>query len=1370
MRLIVFTATVLAIAASAFAYAVAPIATIELRDNGAAHLRAQWREVPNASNARPEVRGAYTSMRSTYQDKIKLLSNLELLTNPNCFADVIRINDAALAVRVIGNTNMAAVVDRVGDAVPVEYEWTTFVSAFCGNVANNAGDGVHEKCNAAIPATGSSYRIQRITIENLTLGLHWSEDAIDLEPARMSNVIAAPGDRMRVTHNLTTYAVVSLFGYGVGVFDVNGIESNEVAGISPTGVARAREQVILRANAEDTPVPSGPQYVGDLAFSPESHILAAGGSAVKVYALDTRKGVVEFVVTPPDQIALSGKLVLTGGVSPRFDALKQALIDSGIANPAVRFNTAALYHNPNTNKDYLLIAALDYGLLVVEVGAVPLSGESFADVVLIKDAAWAVRVIDKTNMAAVVDGTGRVSLVDLSRVDERDLTSGDDLFPTIATALSAGTQDPRILWKSEHPIAIGTIAPVIDPETGILIGADLLGKRVRLASVLDPKLRVMVNVGDAVGGNSLQEVSSIVPLGIEAPSGVLRCNGADPNCHGSLAVFRIEAKLPGSMTESTPGGVAVAVESERVVGIDAPQSPGPYPVAHLRQKKRDGNVDARATNDFTLRRVLDFAAAAVPELRYQKGWNRFASDWVVAIADPRAAKEFGGAPADCTACKRPAYLDSVANVRELYTAGRFLSIRPEVSSAGGYGFVDRARARVSTTPADTVRPANVLVAAEAPPAADGMLQETTYVHSGELETGAIDFDAGGRAGWNVVVDRTYRSRTIGLSPLAPGWDSSMFRRLRALPNGNVEYRDGAEIWTFKVVGSEYVAPLGVSLKLARREGGWNLIDQKFRVFSFDDWGRLVRESDEFYSPTDAASGNVIHYLYDVQGRLATIVDPVGRQTNLTYFGDSSPNAGLLERIDDWHTPSRRVQYEYDNGRRLTRVQLPEVANTSGARPEVRYAYASASNAYKDQLELLPNLESITDPKEAVSGGSKRVSFEYGTAGLERDRVVKQTWGTNETATFAYPSATNAIVKDVLGQERRYTLTENNANDLGADRAHVTELREVAVPVWSGAPFGQLPASVTAGASATSSTDRVWTFAYADGMQTSAKLNGVSETRVAYTSAPGVAGKLVASTTSGPASGISSTAIAPAWMPSDAPISRVFEYQSGPNAASFLKAITAGNKRIESPEAHRNNVGAVQALNDSITATSKYEKNGLIKESASSGGTDTAGTGAKSRIEYFSDSAPKHARSLPHLIRQGEGAAELITEVTYPSETQTVETDPRGVITTTDLDTWQRPIRIRVVKPGDPLALETRYEYDASGRIEKIVEKQNGADVTTSYAYDVMGRRTTTTSDNIATVGTVTTSTTYDLANRKAATTQPGGAITTTEVDALAVRS
>lgn len=88
-----------------------------------------------------------------------------------------------------------------------------------------------------------------------------------------------------------------------------------------------------------------------------------------------------------------------------------------------------------------------------------------------------------------------------------------------------------------------------------------------------------------------------------------------------------------------------------------------------------------------------------------------------------------------------------------------------VIAASAHAQTGRLELRVLSVMADTIRPPAVLVAANAPPVAVGLLQERTYLHSGEIEIAAVDLDAGGRAGWNVVIGRTYRSATIGLSPL-----------------------------------------------------------------------------------------------------------------------------------------------------------------------------------------------------------------------------------------------------------------------------------------------------------------------------------------------------------------------------------------------------------------------------------------------------------------------------------------------------------------------------------------------------------------------------------------------------------------------------
>ncbi|MDP9191460.1 MAG: Ig-like domain-containing protein [Acidobacteriota bacterium] len=1234
----------------------------------------------------------------------------------------------------------------IGDAEPVKYDWATFVSAFCGGAATEFGDGIHQKCNPKIPASGSQYRIQRITIENVRLGVRRSEDAIDNEPAQMFNVMGAPDDEMLVTHNLTTYAVISLFGWGIGVFDVNGIESNEVPGTSPSGIVRAKEQVALRAYAESPAMPQDLQSVGDLAFSPKSHILESNTNTVKVYSLDTRKGVVEFVVTPPAGIEYTGKIVLTGGAHPRFEALKTALVAAGNASPLARFNTGALYRNPDTGKDYLLIAALDYGLVVVEVGEIPLNADSFADAVAIPDGAWAVRVIEKTNMAVVVDGTGRVLLIDLARVDERDRVSApDELFPTVAQAVANETQDPRILWKSEEPIAVGNIPPLVNPETGMLIGADLLGRRIRQASAIDPEPHTKANIGEA--NDLLNEVGSIVPLGVEPPLGILKCDLAtQPDCKASLAVFRIEASLPGSMTESLGGQLSIALESEGVPNSDTPQTPGPYPPSHLRQKKRDGNLDPRATTDFALKRVLEFAASTDPDLRYQEGWNRFASDWIVAIADPRAAKDAGPPPSDCTACKRPAYLASLPNVREIYTAGRFLTIRAELNPSGPYGFLaedGRFRKRISTIQADTVRPASVLVAAQAPPIAGGLLQETTYLHSGEVETSTVDLVAGGRAGWNVVVDRTYRSRTIGLTNFGNSWDSAMFRRLRALPNGNVEYRDGAEIWTFKFESGEYKSPAGLSLKLVKRDGGWNLIDQRWRIATFDDLGRIISESDEFYSLMEAGSGNVIRYLYGADGRLATIVDPVGRQTTLSYNATS----GFVEGVTDWR--GRSVGYETDAQGRLLAVKLPEAKAASGVptefdligtlRPKVEYTYQPAGGTYKDRLELATNLKTVKDPGVV----SPRVTFNYdlSTDPLLRDRVLDQAWATGESATFAYPSPTQVVAIDAMGQKRTYQLTDPAQYD---KRVHIRTVTEHDVLVVGA---GALPATAPTNSPATSQNlVTMFDTHNEQGQVVSARYpNGLTATNTWNPARNTAAGTLL-------------THVAQNGPGVEAETALTFDQRT---AANIVKEISRKDgslatlpREAQSPSRERSETVTTDA-EIAITTATKYNSAGQVTVVMQSTAPGAPAAISAQTVHYAANAPNPHDRSRPFFMRKGTDL-EKYNLLYFPApgggERIEVRDMVRDTVTEKVLDAYGRTTSEVTRDAAGQILTDERYGYDGAGRLRYHSRKQSPlGNVETHVEYDTLGRqteRTTSHAEVNGTLQTLTARTQWQLGLRK----------------------
>lgn len=1221
------------------------------------------------------------------------------------------------------------------------------------------------------------YLTQRITIENTTLGLRWSADATHSTPARIDGIFAREGDTLRILYNLTTYAVVSLFGYGIGVYDVNAIESNDVAG-KPASYRKLREQIRLTNAATRASCPEvEPFSIPDLTFSPDAVIVSRPTSTIPteegsikvdatdlfVYALDGARGVLDLQIDTPDdktETQLPSDAVapcdermpiglvfrnqyFDGGTTqlhehPHLKKLRESFAHLAQREPAARFNSAARHSwslaakrndgqrgsQPGTDvrREYMLIAGDEYGLLVVEIDGtpppaipthVPLHPLHLVDVIWIPDGAAAVRVMPGSNLASVVDGRGHVLLVDLSRIDERwDLDTGA-LFPTVSAALAPfvsgeappatgiGRPDPRIVWKSARPLGFGTLAPVVDPDTGFLYAGKRLGTETTVIAALDPKLTVT----DAAGETELR---GIVPLGIAPP----------PALSGrTLGAFRVGVQLPGGIDKALAAeSLTLAIDSERVAGAKTEDTPQGWPRAHLA--------------DVAMRRVLP---DGVPSLRYQRAWNRWRSEPIVAIADPRAAKSYGGTPPDCTACTH-----ALENAKEIFSAGHAFRIRVApllfTNDASGFAYLGtdaRLETRIPTIPADTVRAPRVRVAAQMPPVANGALQETTYLHSGELETSAIDIDAGGRAGWNVAIDRTYRSRSIGLTPLGAGWDASMFRRLRELPNGDVEYRDGGgEIWLFARRNGAYVAPDGLYLRLSAHDGGWTLSDQQWRQTRFDALGRILSESDE-WSSSDT-TGNTIRYLYDASGRLAAIVDPVGRSTTLTWNAE-----GLVASITDWR--GRRLEYRHDAQRRLTSVLLPEVANTSNQRPRIDYRYAPSNVTFKNELETATNLAAIVDPVEALTNGLARVAFEY-----DGDRITKQTWGTGESATFSYPDETHATVTDVLGQQRHYTLT-------AGERPQIAELHEPDVEVWSGANFGKLPVFTPApGAPEMTTRTRIFRFTYANGALQSSTLDGVSTTTNSFAAPAGAPGVVLNASTTAPAT--------PELGPQ---ISRSLLYQTTANGSTFLRAVEAGGKQIEMPEAHRNN-SAPSSSNDSIAATEKFDATGLLVESSSSGGTDAASAGANASVEYWPATAPPHKRAMPRLIRSGE----LTTWLEYPTPTQTRETDPRNVITTTDVDAWLRPARVTVQRAGDALTLDRRYDYDATGRLHRITEMQNGTQVVTTYGYDVMGRRTSVSTHPVATVGSVTESTAYDLPQRKIVTSHSSGAITTTDLDSL----
>ncbi|MEO8215448.1 MAG: Ig-like domain-containing protein [Acidobacteriota bacterium] len=1367
------------------------------------------------------------------------------------------------------------VQDDIGEEVDLA-TFRTLVSI----VSDEPLDGGFARLRVTVPFDPANpYRLQRITVENITRDMRWSGDAVgdstSFTPAIIANIAARAGDRLRIIRNRTTYGVISQFGFGIGVYDLNAIDSNDEPS-RPAGYKPVAEQVHISSAAQSQACPpfnaaTADGAITDLTFTPEAAIEPDGSSTkLKVYGVDARKGILDIRIDPsqgrpPDALSSDVGCIerapfgLVFANSLRLQELSAIFKAKTGRDPSVRFTGISSYHWRLEAKDnralapasgfgsapgargsrageivqrnYLLVPGNEFGLLVVETGGTPpassdwLDENSLADVIWIPNGAASVRAIPRSNLAVVVDGLGYVLLVDLGRIDERWTATGEpydpaSLFPTATKALSSGTSgpgilDPRVVWRSATPLASGTLAPVIDPDTGIVFAPELLGTKIEVIAAIDPRLRMMVDLGDVDG---LTEVSGIVPLGIAPPLGV-SLSGPD----ASLGAFRFEITLPGSVVDaliSSGNELEIAVESERVFGAVTEQTEAPMPRAHLRRAGGDGSPEARPSTTFIFQR----AVPNDPALRRQRGYNKFVSPWIVAIADPRASEQYQWpkgttaqqkADLGCYSCNRPASLAGKSEsdgVFELYTNGRIIAARPEcappasssssssssseprassleprpsssplasrpsplasspcstIFSATPYDYLgtsDRLVSRFATVMADTVRPTDVLVAGQNPAVATGMIEGTVYLHSGELETSSIDLDAGGRGGWDVLVDRAYRSRTLGAGFIGSGWESSLFRRLRALPDGDVEYRDGAgEVWRFATKAGGYQSPVGLFLTLARSDHGWALVDQKWRTTTFDQLGRITAESDEFTVAGDPFStGNVIRYLYNRQGLLSQILDPAGRMSTLDYwtasdFGVTGSLPGAVKQITDWR--GRTVSYQYAGGHLATAL-LPDVENTDGNRPATRYAYSGTRANFNDFLELDGNLATITDP----SGPGPRLQLSYDSSPALRDHLKSESWGTGETASIDYASPTHVVTIDALGQSRETDLTPP-ARDYTSDRSHALSLTETSIPV-SAAPYGALPTTISAIGPLMATADRSYTFVYdAQGLRTTSTLNGVRSTATSFVAPAGAPGLIPSSMTTTPIGGAAKASVAGAADGSEA-ITRMFLYRTEANLTTFLQAVQANGLEIQSPEIGRSGsaIPLLVRTNNSVTASATFDPDGQLTRVETTGGTDPDGAGSLSTTTYYPLTAALWERGLPQLINDGG----LISSFQYPDRDTVVITDPRGVITRTELDSWRRSRHVTVKGPAE-LESDERYEYDASGRLRRTTRTQGTLLVTTDFTWDVMNRPLTTTTSNVDVSGAlapVETSTAYDLPARKIVTTLPAGATVTAELDPL----
>jgi RHS repeat-associated protein len=306
--------------------------------------------------------------------------------------------------------------------------------------------------------------------------------------------------------------------------------------------------------------------------------------------------------------------------------------------------------------------------------------------------------------------------------------------------------------------------------------------------------------------------------------------------------------------------------------------------------------------------------------------------------------------------------------------------------------------------------------------------EPVLPHSGEFVYEQTPLRIPGR-GIDYRLRLTYHSQLVHDGRAGWGWEHDYDRRLVDAGGGSLARWDGGgRSLPLSFDGVRFTPPGGLYTAVVSTTRGISLtapggtVEGFFPLDNSPLAGRLRTIRDR--------NGNALHFDYDAQARLQTVIDTLGRP--ITYAYDAT---GRVASVTDF--TGRTVTLTHDIRGDLVEITTAAVTGTPNgndfpAGKTTRFAY---TGGFQDQ-RLNHNLVAVVSPNEVADGSlTARETNEYGTSGLEFDRVVRQSWGGGRsnasgvpaggTVTLAYSTAIEATAP--TGTFSKTTITDRGGN-------------------------------------------------------------------------------------------------------------------------------------------------------------------------------------------------------------------------------------------------------------------------------------------------------------------------------------------------------